>query len=178
MFQAPCRETRPYLADFQDFNGGPVAFEIVKAYFYLVKGKIKNWGYKFDFEKPKQIVKGNLVRGLPTKLFLNGPTLVLLCQKRKATLSFLLRPKYTRIYQNTGTKDKLMLGDSRKRDDSNQDCFELPLWHSYSPHKTPSCASKSDNNERKNMSFWMILQDFKGQEKGSNECKLISQEES
>ncbi|GJS65755.1 ribonuclease H-like domain-containing protein [Tanacetum coccineum] len=83
--------------------------------------------------------------------------------------------------QNTGTKDKIDAGDSEKEDESDQDCFELPIWHSYS--STNSSASKSDNKrtlqfhllasknyyrwgmeggqERKNKSFWMIWQDFK-----------------
>ncbi|GJV04052.1 putative ribonuclease H-like domain-containing protein [Tanacetum coccineum] len=45
--------------------------------------------------------------------------------------------------QNTGTKDKIDAGDSEKEDESDQDCFELPIWHSYS--STNSSASKSDN---------------------------------
>ncbi|GJS97341.1 ribonuclease H-like domain-containing protein [Tanacetum coccineum] len=45
--------------------------------------------------------------------------------------------------QNTGTKDKIDAGDSKKEDESDQDCFELPIWHSYS--STNSSASKLDN---------------------------------
>ncbi|GJS00150.1 ribonuclease H-like domain-containing protein [Tanacetum coccineum] len=45
--------------------------------------------------------------------------------------------------QNTGTKDKIDAGDSEKEDESAQDCFELPIWHSYS--STNTSASKSDN---------------------------------
>ncbi|GKA68180.1 hypothetical protein Tco_0768097 [Tanacetum coccineum] len=44
--------------------------------------------------------------------------------------------------QNTGTKDKIDAGDSKKEDESAQDCFELPIWHSYS--STNLFASKSD----------------------------------
>ncbi|GJU40899.1 ribonuclease H-like domain-containing protein [Tanacetum coccineum] len=44
--------------------------------------------------------------------------------------------------QNTGTKDKIDAGDSEKEDESAQDCFELPIWHSYS--STNPFASKSD----------------------------------
>ncbi|GJS15128.1 putative ribonuclease H-like domain-containing protein [Tanacetum coccineum] len=44
--------------------------------------------------------------------------------------------------QNTGTKDKIDAGDSEKEDESDQDCFELPIWHSYS--STNTSASKSD----------------------------------
>ncbi|GKD41160.1 putative ribonuclease H-like domain-containing protein [Tanacetum coccineum] len=38
---------------------------------------------------------------------------------------------------------KTAVGDSEKEDESNQDCFELPIWHSYS--STNSSASKSDH---------------------------------
>ncbi|GJZ05382.1 putative ribonuclease H-like domain-containing protein [Tanacetum coccineum] len=34
--------------------------------------------------------------------------------------------------QSSGTKDKVNAGDSEKEDESAQDCFELPIWHSYS----------------------------------------------
>ncbi|GJV40586.1 putative ribonuclease H-like domain-containing protein [Tanacetum coccineum] len=44
--------------------------------------------------------------------------------------------------QYTGTKDKIDAGDSEKEDESAQDCFELPIWHSYS--STNPFASKSD----------------------------------
>ncbi|GKF51597.1 hypothetical protein Tco_0148064, partial [Tanacetum coccineum] len=44
--------------------------------------------------------------------------------------------------QNIGSKDKIDAGDSEKEDESNQDCFELPIWHSYS--FTNKSASKSD----------------------------------
>ncbi|GJS18689.1 ribonuclease H-like domain-containing protein [Tanacetum coccineum] len=42
---------------------------------------------------------------------------------------------------NTGTKDKINAGDSEKEDEFDQDCFELPIWHSYS--STNKSASKS-----------------------------------
>ncbi|GKG01516.1 hypothetical protein Tco_0306221, partial [Tanacetum coccineum] len=44
--------------------------------------------------------------------------------------------------QNTGTQDKIDAGDSEKEDESNQDCFELLIWHSYS--STNPFVSKSD----------------------------------
>ncbi|GKF06340.1 hypothetical protein Tco_0037008, partial [Tanacetum coccineum] len=45
--------------------------------------------------------------------------------------------------QNTGTQDKIAVGDSEKEDETDQDCFELPIWNSYS--STNSSASKSNN---------------------------------
>ncbi|GKF65313.1 hypothetical protein Tco_0191830, partial [Tanacetum coccineum] len=44
--------------------------------------------------------------------------------------------------QSSGTKDKIDAGDSEKEDESAQNCFELPIWHSYS--STYTSASKSD----------------------------------
>ncbi|GJV52781.1 putative ribonuclease H-like domain-containing protein [Tanacetum coccineum] len=44
--------------------------------------------------------------------------------------------------QNAGTKDKIVAGDSENEDESAQDCFEVPFWHSYSSTNTSS--SKSD----------------------------------
>ncbi|GKB11512.1 hypothetical protein Tco_0845435, partial [Tanacetum coccineum] len=44
--------------------------------------------------------------------------------------------------QSSDTKDKIDAGDSEKEDESAQDCFELPIWHSYS--STNPFASKSD----------------------------------
>ncbi|GJV35632.1 putative ribonuclease H-like domain-containing protein, partial [Tanacetum coccineum] len=46
--------------------------------------------------------------------------------------------------QNAGTKDKIDAGNSEQEDESAQDCFELPIWHSYS-----SSTSKSDNKRGK-----------------------------
>ncbi|GKC21190.1 hypothetical protein Tco_1023340, partial [Tanacetum coccineum] len=37
--------------------------------------------------------------------------------------------------QNTGTKDKIGAGDSEKEVETDQDYFELPIWHSYSSTK-------------------------------------------
>ncbi|GJZ28635.1 hypothetical protein Tco_0573282 [Tanacetum coccineum] len=48
--------------------------------------------------------------------------------------------------QNTGTKDKIDVEDSEKEDETDQDCFELPIWHSYS--STNSSSSKSNNKKR------------------------------
>ncbi|GJT70907.1 putative ribonuclease H-like domain-containing protein [Tanacetum coccineum] len=45
--------------------------------------------------------------------------------------------------QSSGTKDKVNEGDSEKEDESPQDCFELPIWHSYS--STNPFAPKTDN---------------------------------
>ncbi|GJY00503.1 putative ribonuclease H-like domain-containing protein [Tanacetum coccineum] len=73
--------------------------------------------------------------------------------------------------QNAGTKDKIDAGDSEKEDESNQDCFELPIWHSYS--STNSSASKSDNKRggprEEEQIFLDDLARLQRQEKEANE---------
>ncbi|GJR95742.1 putative ribonuclease H-like domain-containing protein [Tanacetum coccineum] len=44
--------------------------------------------------------------------------------------------------QDSGTKDKIDSGNSQIEDETDQDCFELPIWHSYS--STNKSSSKSD----------------------------------
>ncbi|GKD73545.1 hypothetical protein Tco_1331827, partial [Tanacetum coccineum] len=45
--------------------------------------------------------------------------------------------------QSSGTKGKIDAKDSEKEDESAQDCFELPIWHSFS--STNPFASKTEN---------------------------------
>ncbi|GKE26895.1 putative ribonuclease H-like domain-containing protein [Tanacetum coccineum] len=88
---------KAYLAEYQDFNGGPVAFGGSKGYI-TGKGKIKIGKLDFEdvcfvkelqhfnlfknFKNLNKLVKGNLVRGLPSKIFQNDHTCVA-CQKGK-----------------------------------------------------------------------------------------------
>ncbi|GJV03260.1 synaptobrevin, longin-like domain protein [Tanacetum coccineum] len=81
-----------------------------------------------NFKNLNKLVKGNLVRGLPLKLFQNDHTCVA-CQKGKQ-------------HKASCTEDIIDAGDSKKEDKSNQDCFVLPIWPSYSS-TTP--ASKTDD---------------------------------
>ncbi|GJR23688.1 putative ribonuclease H-like domain-containing protein [Tanacetum coccineum] len=73
--------------------------------------------------------------------------------------------------QNTGTKDKIDAGDSEKEDESAQDCFELPIWHSYS--STNPFASKSDKKiggpREEEQVFLDDLARLQRQEKEANE---------
>ncbi|GJX48864.1 putative ribonuclease H-like domain-containing protein [Tanacetum coccineum] len=59
---------KAYLVDYQDYNGGPVAFG-------------RRLGH-VNFKNLNKLVKGNLVRGLPSKVFQNDHTCVA-CQKGK-----------------------------------------------------------------------------------------------
>ncbi|GJV54487.1 putative ribonuclease H-like domain-containing protein [Tanacetum coccineum] len=73
--------------------------------------------------------------------------------------------------QHTGTKDKIDAGDSEKEDESPQDCFELPIWHSYS--STNPFVSKSDNKigspRDEDQVFLDDLARLQRQEKAANE---------
>ncbi|GKA77762.1 ribonuclease H-like domain-containing protein, partial [Tanacetum coccineum] len=70
--------------------------------------------------------------------------------------------------QFAGTKDKIDAGNSEQEDESVQDCFELPIWHSYS-----SPASKSDDKREapreEEQVFLDDLARLQRQEKEANE---------
>ncbi|GJR22740.1 hypothetical protein Tco_0971267 [Tanacetum coccineum] len=105
------------------------------------------------------LVKGNIVRGLPSKIFQNDHTCVA-CQKGKQHKASWKGPTWlfdlgyltdSMNYQpvrlenqankhagpqeanhNAGTKYNINAGDSEKEDESAQDFFVLPIWSSYS----------------------------------------------
>ncbi|GKB53916.1 putative ribonuclease H-like domain-containing protein, partial [Tanacetum coccineum] len=87
---------KAYLAEYQDFNGGLVAFGGSKGYITgkgglacLIKKATINESNKWhrrlghvNFKNLNKLVKGNLVRGLPSKIFQNDHTCVA-CHKGK-----------------------------------------------------------------------------------------------
>ncbi|GKA00245.1 ribonuclease H-like domain-containing protein [Tanacetum coccineum] len=84
---------KAYLDEYQDFNGGPVAFGGSKGYItgkacLIAKATIdksNKWHRRMghvNFKNLNKLVKGNLVRGLPSKIFQNDHTCVA-CQKGK-----------------------------------------------------------------------------------------------
>ncbi|GJU95652.1 putative ribonuclease H-like domain-containing protein [Tanacetum coccineum] len=93
---------KAYLAEYQDFNGGPVAFGGSKGYItgkenivpskglacLIAKATIdesNKWHRRLghvNFKNLNKLMKGNLVRGLPSKIFQNDHTCVA-CQKGK-----------------------------------------------------------------------------------------------
>ncbi|GJX19393.1 ribonuclease H-like domain-containing protein, partial [Tanacetum coccineum] len=93
---------KAYLVEYQDYNGGPVAFGGSKGYItgkenivptrglacLIAKATVdesNKWHRRLghvNFENVNKLVKGNLVRGLPSKIFQNGHTCVA-CQKGK-----------------------------------------------------------------------------------------------
>ncbi|GJX69860.1 hypothetical protein Tco_0307031, partial [Tanacetum coccineum] len=106
---------KAYLADYQDINGGPVAFGGSRGY---ITGKGQQ-----------------------------------------------------ETNQNEGSKDKIVAGDSDKEDESAQDCFEVPYWHSYSSTNTSS--SKLDEKRRSPREEEQVFLDdlarLQRQEKEANE---------
>ncbi|GJX07866.1 ribonuclease H-like domain-containing protein [Tanacetum coccineum] len=115
-----------------------------------------------NFKNLNRLVKGNLVRGLPTKLFQNDHTCVA-CQKGKQHKASCLK--------SPSSKDKIEAGVSEKEDELDQDCFELPIWHSYS--STNSSSSKSDKKRRSPREVEQVFLDdlarLQMQEKEANE---------
>ncbi|GJS74419.1 ribonuclease H-like domain-containing protein [Tanacetum coccineum] len=87
---------KAYLDEFQDFNGGPVAFGGSRGYITGKGGlacliakattdESNKWHRRLghvNFKNLNKLVKGNLVRGLPSKIFQNDHTCVA-CQKGK-----------------------------------------------------------------------------------------------
>ncbi|GJR45423.1 putative ribonuclease H-like domain-containing protein [Tanacetum coccineum] len=112
-----------------------------------------------NFKNLNKLVKGNLVRGLPSKIFQNDHTCVA-CQKGKQHKASWKGPTWLfdleyltdsmnyqpvrsenqankhagppEANQNAGTKDSIDAGDSEKEDESAQDYFVLPIWSFYS----------------------------------------------
>ncbi|GJY25383.1 putative ribonuclease H-like domain-containing protein [Tanacetum coccineum] len=68
--------------------------------------------------------------------------------------------------QNTGTEDIIDAGDSKKEDESDQDCFVLPIWPSYSL-TTPASKTndKREDPREEEQVFMDELERLKRQEK-------------
>ncbi|GJS76509.1 retrovirus-related pol polyprotein from transposon TNT 1-94, partial [Tanacetum coccineum] len=73
--------------------------------------------------------------------------------------------------QDSGTKDKIDSGNSQKEDETDQDCFEQLIWHSYS--STNLFAPKTDNkrvgSREEEQVFLDDLARLQSQEKEANE---------
>ncbi|GKA92278.1 putative ribonuclease H-like domain-containing protein [Tanacetum coccineum] len=136
---------RPTLSDYQAINGALFNFGGSKGY---IKGKGPNW--LFDLDYLTDSMNYHYVRS-----------------ENQANL----HAGQQETNQNTGTKDKINAGESEKEDESAQDCFELPIWHSYS--STNTSASKSDNKRgsprEEEQIFLDDLARLQRQEKEANE---------
>ncbi|GJU00615.1 hypothetical protein Tco_1110953 [Tanacetum coccineum] len=137
---------KAYLAEYQDFNGGPVAFGGSKGYI-TGKGKIKTG--KLDFEDVcfvKELQHFNLF------------SVSQMCDKKNKVLftdSEYQEPSNKHacpqeaIKSSMVTKDIIDAGDSEKEDESAQDYFVLPIWSSYSSTVKRSIAKDAGDAPNK-----------------------------
>ncbi|GJY75207.1 hypothetical protein Tco_0480323, partial [Tanacetum coccineum] len=149
---------KAYLAEFQDFNGGPVAFGGSRGYI-TGKGKIKTG--KLDFEDVcfvKELQHFNLF------------SVSQICDKKNKVL-FTDSECHQEANQNAGTEDIIDAGNSETEDESAQDCFVLPIWPSYSSTITPDLKAdeKRDGPREEEQVFMDELKRLKRHEKEANE---------
>ncbi|GJZ63323.1 ribonuclease H-like domain-containing protein [Tanacetum coccineum] len=78
--------------------------------------------------------------------------------------------------QNTGTEDIIDVGDSEKEDKSNQDCFVLPIWPSYSSN-TPALKSdhkREDPREKEQKFETLVIQEGAAKTSNTNIFSTVS----
>ncbi|GJT49270.1 putative ribonuclease H-like domain-containing protein [Tanacetum coccineum] len=132
---------KAYLAKFQDFNGGLVAFR-------GSKGKGPTWLFDLDYLTDSMnyhpVISENQANHHAGQQEAN---------------------------QNAGTEDIIDAGDSEKEDESTQDCFVLPIWPSYSSTMTsvPKTDDKREGPREEEQVFIDELERLKRQEKEANE---------
>ncbi|GJT63530.1 putative ribonuclease H-like domain-containing protein [Tanacetum coccineum] len=138
---------KTYLADYQDINGGPVAFGGSRGYI-TGKGIGPNWLFYLDY-------------------LTDSMNYLSVSSENQANI----RAGQQDSNQNAGTKDKIVVGDSEKEDESAQDCFEVPFWHSYSSTNTSSSKSdkKRGSTREEEQIFLDDLARLQRQEKEANE---------
>ncbi|GJW27843.1 hypothetical protein Tco_0044718 [Tanacetum coccineum] len=151
--QAHDRDQGIYLADYQYINGGPVAFGGCRGLYY----RDRPLGQIAGIVALRGFLVGYSLQSKAFRVYnLNQVTFM---QVKKET------------NQNEGSKDKIVAGDSDKEDESAQDCFEVPYWHSYSSTNTSS--SKSDEKRRSPREEEQVFLDdlarLQRQEKEANE---------
>ncbi|GJU08973.1 putative ribonuclease H-like domain-containing protein [Tanacetum coccineum] len=212
------------LADFQDFNGGPVAFGGSKGYIMhsfnlfsvsqmcdkknkvlftdseclvlspdfklpdenqiLLKVPNKTNKPKRVEEKPAhKLLRENKpnVAGKGTRLafdldYMTEFYVLLFCLESENNQDN-IHASQQESNHKIQYKDKIDAGDSEKEDEYAQDCFELPIWHSYS--STNSSASKSEHKRgsprEEEQIFLDDLARLQRQEKEANEEAESSQ---
>ncbi|GJZ70555.1 ribonuclease H-like domain-containing protein [Tanacetum coccineum] len=111
-----------------------------------------------NFKNLNKLVKGNLVRGLPSKIFQNDHTCVA-CQKGKQHKAFC--PKEAN--HSAGTQDNIDARNSEMEAESAQDYFVLSMWSSYTSIVKSSKAKNEGEKPTKNT-------DLKTNEKPANDA--------
>ncbi|GJV05810.1 hypothetical protein Tco_1343466 [Tanacetum coccineum] len=149
---------KAYLAEFQDFNGGPIAFGGSKGYI-TGKGKIKT-GIK-NKDLLNYVVKRDQEEYINAKQAQqNG-----VAERKNRTLIEAARTMLADSFlPNT------FLGFC-KENKSAQDCFVLPIWPSYSSIITPDLKTdeKREDPREEEQVFMDELERLKRQEKEANE---------
>ncbi|GJS30702.1 uncharacterized mitochondrial protein-like protein [Tanacetum coccineum] len=106
-----------------------------------------------NFKNLNKLVKGNLVRGLPSKIFQNDHTCVA-CQKgkqHKASYKLTKLQKVKEANHSAGTQDNIDAGNSETEAEPAQEYFVLPLWSSYTSTIKSSKAKNEDEKPNGNM---------------------------
>ncbi|GJR10366.1 retrovirus-related pol polyprotein from transposon TNT 1-94 [Tanacetum coccineum] len=135
---------KAYLVEFQDFNGGPIAFGGSKGY---IIGKGPTW--LFDLDYLTDSMNYQPVRSENQANKHAGPQ---------------------EANHNAGTKDIIDTGDFDKEDDSTQDCFVLPIWSSYSSTINPDLKTDEKPVDKEDQVFLDELDRLKRQEKDANDA--------
>ncbi|GJY04533.1 putative ribonuclease H-like domain-containing protein [Tanacetum coccineum] len=157
LFRRHMTGNKSYLAEYQDFNDacffGGYACLIAKA----TVDESNMWHRRLghvNFKNLKQNCNGNLVRGLPSKIFQNDHTCVA-CQKGKqhkasckaksvSSISQPLQLLHMDLFGPTSVNIEMIdAGNSEMEAESAQDYFVLPIWSSY----TSTVKSSEAKNE-------------------------------
>ncbi|GJW18036.1 putative ribonuclease H-like domain-containing protein [Tanacetum coccineum] len=158
---------KAYLAEFQDFNGGPVAFGGSKGYITGKEFKNKDViefcgskGIKREYSNARTPQQNGVAERKNMTLIEAARTMLAdsflpntFWAEAVSTACYVLnrvlvtKPHNKTPYElltgqqeanhNAGTEDIIDAGDSEKEDESAQDCFVLPIWSSYSSTITP-----------------------------------------
>ncbi|GJT36709.1 hypothetical protein Tco_0927128 [Tanacetum coccineum] len=145
---------KAYLVEYQDFNGGPVAFVGSKGY---ITGKGPTW--LFDLDYLTDSMNYQPVRSENQANKHAGPQ---------------------EANQNAGTKDNIDAGDSEIEAESAQDYFVLPIWSSYTSTVKSSKANNAGEEPTKHPDFQQVdkedqvfldeLERLKRQEQDANDA--------
>ncbi|GJT26478.1 hypothetical protein Tco_0906753 [Tanacetum coccineum] len=161
---------KAYLAEYQDFNGGPIAFGGSKGYI-TGKDEIK---LQDEAGKERQL----------TVIDLDYLTDSMNYQPVRSENQANKHAGPQEANQNAGTEDIIDTRDSEKEDESAQDYFVLPIWSSYSstvkrsiakdagdaPNKDPDLKTNGKPVNKEDQVFLDELERLNRQEKDANDA--------
>ncbi|GJX11408.1 ribonuclease H-like domain-containing protein [Tanacetum coccineum] len=178
---------KAYLAEFQDFNGGPVAFGGIEGFNIIDEGFLVGYSlqskafrvYNLETKRVEENLHINFLENKPN-IAGKGPTWLFDLDYLTDSMNYHpVRSENQANHlagqqeanQNAGTEDIIDAGDSETEDESAQDCFVLPIWPSYSSTITPDLKTdeKRDGPREEEQVFMDELERLKRQEKEANE---------